>query len=132
MENYKVEDLTLENQRLLREIFAEEDLDNTDLSQAEEGVMIRRQTWDSRQLLDKRIHKVCMLLAKQENDVFYAKFDKFFKLSRVWRARLRKKYYGKARSLVMSSGKLYSGSLSKELKAAKSGNNPAVVQVTKV
>jgi hypothetical protein len=66
-----------------------------------------------------------MILAKQDNDVFYAKFDKFFKLSRVWRARIRKKYYGKARSLVMSSGKLYSGSLSKELNALKQGNSPA-------
>ena len=115
--------LTQQNEMLLKEILSDMTQDEMDML-ASEGIKIKRQTWDTKSIMDKRIAKVCMLLAKQNNDILYYKFVKFFKLSRVWRARLRAKYWGKAKSLVVSSGNLYEGSLSAAIKQAEKKNNP--------
>lgn len=103
------------NKMLLEEVLSsltEEEL-------ASEGVQIKRQTWSTKSLLDKRIAKVCMILGKQNNDPIYHKYVKFFKLSRVWRARLRQKYSAKARGIILQSGNLYQGSLSEAIKNSK-------------
>jgi hypothetical protein len=86
---------------------------------ASEGIQVKRQTWSTKSLLDKRIAKVCMILGKQNNDPLYHKYVKFFKLSRVWRARLRQKYSAKARGIILQSGNLYQGSLSEAIKRSK-------------
>ena len=112
-----------QNEILLKEILSDISSEELDML-ASEGMKIKRQTWDTKSIMDKRIAKVCMLLAKQNNDILYHKFVKFFKLSRVWRARLRAKYWGKAKSLVVSSGNLYEGSLTAAIKKAEKANTP--------
>lgn len=111
-------ELSPQNQMLFNEIMDEIKQEDAAL----EGVKIKRQTWDTKSLMDKRIAKVCMLLAKQNGDVAYEKFVKFFKLSRVWRARIRAKYWGKARSMIAASGHLYEGSLTDAIKSANKQN----------
>jgi len=114
-------ELSKQNEILLKEILSDVSSEELDML-ASEGLKIKRQTWDTKSIMDKRIAKVCMLLAKQNNDILYHKFVKFFKLSRVWRARLRAKYWGKAKSLVVSSGNIYEGSLTAAIKKAEKTN----------
>ena len=111
-----------QNEILLKEILADMTPEELD-SLASEGVKIKRQTWDTKSIMDKRIAKVCMLLGKQNDDILYHKFVKFFKLSRVWRARLRAKYWGKAKAIVVGSGNLYEGSLTNAIKKAEKKNS---------
>jgi len=92
--------MSIEDRELLNEILAEEDTSIL----ASEGQAIVRQKWDTKSLVDKKINKAVMLIAKTKKDPMYDKFKKFFKLSRFWRAKLRDKYYGIARGIVMSKG----------------------------
>jgi hypothetical protein len=93
---------------LLNEILADDGI-----KIASEGVAIVRQNWTTQNLVDKKIHKACMIIAKIKNDPLYEKFKKFFKLSRFWRAKIRQKYYGMARGIVMSQGGLKSKDVAK-------------------
>ena len=93
--------MSIEDRELLNEILAEDE--NTP---ANEGTAIVRQNWTTQNLVEKRINKTTMLIAKIKEDPLYYKFKKFFKLSRFWRAKIRQKYYGMARGVVMAQGGL--------------------------
>lgn len=100
--------MSISDRELLNEILADDGI-----KIASEGVAIVRQNWTTQNLVDKKIHKACMIIAKIKNDPLYEKFKKFFKLSRFWRAKIRQKYYGMARGIVMSQGGLKSKDVAK-------------------
>jgi len=100
--------MSVSDRELLNEVLAEDGI-----QVASEGVAIVRQNWTTQNLVDKKIHKACMIIAKVKKDPLYDKFKKFFKLSRFWRAKIRQKYYGMARGIVMSQGGLKSKDVAK-------------------
>ena len=100
--------MSVEDRELLNEILAEDEE-----TLASEGVAIVRQNWTVQNLVDKKINKAAMLIAKLKGDPMYIKFKKFFKLSRFWRAKIRQKYYGMARGVVMAQGGLKSKDVAK-------------------
>jgi hypothetical protein len=128
-----LESLSFGDRRIFEELMNDEEY-NTQLDTANEGVMLKRQNWTTKSLLDKKISRAVMLLAKQNNDPMYQKFVKFFKLSRVWRARLRTRYWGKARAIVIQAGGgtgVNSISVADILAAQNKAKNPVPSQVKK-
>jgi hypothetical protein len=119
--------MSVDDRELLNEILAEDED-----TPASEGVAIVRQNWTVQNLVDKKIHKTTMLIAKLKNDPMYFKFKKFFKLSRFWRAKIRQKYYGIARGIVMAQGGLKSKDVAKvvhERFGNPAGPNPMQNQI---
>ena len=92
-------EMTFEEQQLLKEVILE-----SQVSVGNEGAFVRRQVLDTMDLKAKKEKKICMLLAKNAKDPLHAKYVKFFKLSRVWRAKIWQKYMGRAKSILASAG----------------------------
>lgn len=105
-----IESLSYEDKAILDAILEEGEETN-----ASEGAVVKRMNLTTESILDKKINKCVMLIAKAKNDPMYAKFVKFFKLSRVWRKKLRQKYYGQARGIVMSAGGLHATDVAAEV-----------------
>ena len=71
---------------------------------ANEGLMVKRMNWTTQGVIDKKVSKVCVLLAKANGDPLYGKFKIFRDKWRFFREKLRQKYGGRARAIVLSNG----------------------------
>jgi hypothetical protein len=86
---------------LFREYSDEEE---AEAASASEGVLIKRMNWTTMGVIDKKVSKTCVLLAKANADPLYKKFKFFRDKWRFWREKIRQKYGGRARSIVLSNG----------------------------
>jgi len=127
MDLKEFENLSVEDKEILMEILNDtmdifreypENEDDEKLPEANEGVMIKRMNWTTQGVIDKKVSKVCVLLAKSNGDPLYERF-KFFKTKwRFFREKIRMKYGGRARAIVLSNGGVNATDLGEAVKAA--------------
>lgn len=104
------ENLSFSERALLKEIINDDTIEVSakDVENAKglgnEGMAIIRQNWTTQGLREKKENRICMMLASRSHDPLHEKYVKFFKLSRFWRAQIRKKYIGRARSILAQAG----------------------------
>ena len=60
-----------------------------------------RMTLSKQTIIDRKINRTAVFLAKESGDVLYEKYRKFFLAARTARDLIRKKYGAKAKTLVM-------------------------------
>lgn len=110
-----------------REIFTEIMNDTMDVfredygdeeATANEGLMIKRLNLTTQGVIDKKVSKVCVLLAKANGDPLYTKFKFFRDKWRFFREKLRQKYGGRARAIVLSNGGINATDLGDAVKKA--------------
>lgn len=60
-----------------------------------------RVTLSKQTIIDRKVSRMALFLAREQGDVMYDKYRKFFLAARTMRDQIRKKYGMKAKSLVM-------------------------------
>ena len=85
---------------------------------ASEGMMIKRMTWTTQGVIDKKVSKVCVLLAKANGDPLYNRFKLFRTRWKFFREKIRQKYGGRARAIVLSNGGVNATDLGEAVKKA--------------
>jgi len=126
MDLKEFENLSVEDKEILMEILNDTmdifreypDEEEPEKVEAQEGVMIKRMNWTTQGVIDKKVSKVCVLLAKANGDPLYNRFKVFRDKWRFFREKIRLKYGGRARAIVLSNGGVNATDLGEAVKAA--------------